>query len=252
MAAYVAAAGALIAMYGQYSSGQQSAENQRYMAKLTEAQGSYLDYISGMEADNAIWQSEWAAALQGERAGMARDEANLTLAQAGEIVEVAGSKRLLSEKDISLKESLAFDTLAGNVSTKEAQFGKSGVKVGTGSSGSFLSSYWDKKSGEINKTSEIARGAANLEESTALFGADVLKTKGTIQLDQASLMDSQVNYILASGQYDASMIKTKADYNSRLTKAQAAIYRAGAGQALTAGWLNAAGTGTTAAYNILK
>jgi hypothetical protein len=252
MAVYVAAAGALIAMYGQYQAGQDKATQGRYMADLTLAQGSYMDYLSGLEADNAIWQSEWAAALQGEKAGQARAEANLTLAQAGEMVSVATDKRNLSEADIALKESQSFDTLASNVSTKKASFGKSGVRVGTGSPESFLSSYWDKKSNEINTASSISRGAADLEQSTALFGADVLKTKGTIQLDQASLMDSQVGYILQSGQYDAGMIRNKAGYNSNLARAQAAIYRAGAGQALTAGWLNAAGTGTSAAYNILK
>jgi hypothetical protein len=252
MAAYVAAAGVLIAMYGQYSAGQEKAAQGRYMADLTLAQGSYMDYLAQMEANNAVWQSEWASSLQSERAGMAREEAGLTFAQADFQANAAGIKRGITERDIALNESKSFDALATGVATKKAEFGKSGVRVNTGSPDSFLSTYWDKKSNEINTNSGILRDTANLEESSALFGANMLRSKGTIQLDEASLMDSQAGYILQSGQYNSDLIKTKAGYNSDLSRAQAAIYRAGAGQALTAGWLNAAGTGTTAAYNILK
>ena len=252
MATYVAAAGALLAMYGQYESGQQNARNLRGQAEWAELGARYTDYITNMQYNNALWQAQFEAGIMGQRAKMAGFEAYLTMGQAEAMEGQAEWQRSIAEKDIAFNESKAFDTLAQNLSTKKAQMGKSGVEVGSGSSKSFLADYWEKKSTEITTGADILREAADLEKAKSMFGAKVTRSRGTIQLAEASLLESQVPYILAMGDYSANMIKRQGEYNSALQRGQAAIWRAGGNQAITAGWLNAAGTGTTAAYNLLK
>ena len=219
---------------------------------MAEWQANYTEKMYGLEARNAMWQAEFQAALMGGEAGMAREQAELTFAQAEQMEGSAITQREISEKDIALNESKAFDTLAENVSTKKTQMGKSGVRVNVGSSASFLADYWNKKSTEISTGADILRQGAELEKSNTLFSAAMTRAKGTIQLDEASLMDTQANYLLAMGDYSANMIRYRGERETALSRAQAAIYRAGSGQALTAGWLNAAGTGTSAGYNILN
>lgn len=254
MAAYVAAAGALIAMYSQYESGQQQSKNLKSQAEWLELQAQYSDYMSNMQANNMLWQSYFEAGVMGEKANMARYEAEMTFGQAGAMSKYAYAKTGLAKESIALDESKAFDTLATNLSTKKAEQGKSGVRVNTGSSKSFLAEYWDKKSTEIATGADILRRSADLELSQALFNADITKAKGTIQLNEADLMDSQAGFLLSMGDYNAGMIKTKGLYDSTLTRAQARIYRSGSDQAITAGWLGAASTGANAYtnYNALK
>jgi hypothetical protein len=287
MAPYVMAAGALISMAGQYRAAQQQAAIGRYQADLAEQAIVQNQYISDAEAANARWQASFAAGLKGQEAERYRSEAGITMAQAaGQIGEAQGERAIserqagnieaaarakedLAEQDIQLNETKAFTDLTNVLATKKAQFGRSGVRVNTGSPESFLGAYWDRKSGEISSASDLLRSqaaleesnsfnaadlirrSASLKESSALYGAELTRAKGTIQLDEAALADSYVPYLLGQGEYQAGMIKTKSDYNNSLLKAQAAIYRAGADQAITAGWLNMAGTATKAygAYN---
>jgi hypothetical protein len=71
-------------------------------------------------------------------------------------------------------------------------------------------------------------------------------------LDEANLGYGQADFITKMGTYNYNQILAQADRNNTLLGAQASIYRGGANQALTAGWLNAAGTGARGTAGIMR
>jgi hypothetical protein len=275
VAAGAAIVGMLIGIFGAFNSGQNDAAAYRAKADLARQQAYYNQYIANAEAANALWQAKFSAELKSSQAAMARYEAGLTFAQAEALARTAQAKRILAEQnigleekqiglkeqDIQFEEDKAFNDLTLALSTKRAMMGRSGIRVDTGSIPSYLASYYERKGGEITTETGLKRGglqlqlegtwlerqAADLDLSSSIFSSDVLRSRGSIQLDEAALAESYVPYILGEGQYQADLIRTKADLNSRTLLAQAGIYGNAADQSITAGWLNAgavAGRGT--------
>lgn len=252
MAVYVAAAGVAVAMYGIYQQSQYQSAQARYQAQLADEQRAWNQSQAEIQANNIRWQAEYNSMVAREKADLGVYEAELTGAQAEAMAGSARQKRDISEQKIVLTETQAFDELAKAIGKARAGYGASGVRVGTGTPISFLAATQEKRTGDIQTQSKIYRSEADLSLSDSLFSSDILRAKGTIQLDEANLGYQNADFITKMGLYNYNQILAQANRNNTLLGAQASIYRGASDQALTAGWLNAAGAGARGAYNISR